>query len=669
MNNFLFIFLYIFKSSISFLPEWNIEKTSINLDGWRIIYDKTINGSHFRLSKKIDSNKNPIEIINYFEFDEAIASFETKYENIDSFYKINGVNYICPRGKFYIFRHNKGKISYLKPETFIETGIWDLKCYYNNFGQMYFAFLNNSNSNSFYYFNPLEEDYVIEQYKFENSDNFLDFKWTQMQREDDFYYNYMLSLFSNASYITLKIYKFINSKITDFYDVKIIQKTMENSYSVAYFSNSDNNTCYWANYNDTDLISGYTTFTFDEVTGIIYINNTVINNKSPLRFLDKRKIETINKFRNADYIYYKLIDNYSQHTFGIIDITKNKVIFHSNKELTTLSDYSMMYINNNKAYEACIVKEGYACTKKCPEGQKLVLDSSEGNYCSTSEICSNYKLLPEEICVDSCSENINIINDKKCYLCKDLYENLEYTLIKNKTCIDKKPSNSYYINENLKIIDYCMDNCDECSNGEKCEKCREKYIKVIDNIEDREFCTKGKCPEKYYQNGSICLNCHYNCKTCSKPYNETNENCDSCDENSFYKYLIKAKNYSSNCVNECPIGTTLVDKQYCISQEEKQEEEHSDENIDDGDKKEKTDDSDSNVLVYILIPIIILLCVVIAFISFKYYKKIKSKQKDELLLGNINNAVPLYEKMPEKKDDQFNNNFEKNEKRYTKSKD
>jgi hypothetical protein len=286
-----------------------------------------------------------------------------------------------------------------------------------------------------------------------------------------------------------------------------------------------------------------------------------------------------------------------------------------------------------------------------------VLDSSKGNYCSTSEICSNYELLPEEICVDSCSESINIINDKKCYLCKDLYKNSVYTLIKNKTCLDKKPSNSYYINENLKIIDYCMDNCDKCSIGKICEKCGEQYIKVIDNVEDKEFCTKGKCPEKFYQNGNYCLNCHYNCKTCSKPYNETNENCDSCDENTFYKYLIKAKNYSSNCVNECPIGTKL-DKQYCISKEEKQEEEHNDENIDNGDKKEKTEENESNVLAYILIPIIIILCPVIAFILIKYYKKYKKKKKDELLLGNINNEIPL--------DDQFNNNFEKNEKKRAK---
>jgi hypothetical protein len=188
-----------------------------------------------------------------------------------------------------MFRLKNSKISYLKPDNFIETGNWDLKCYYNNFGQMYFALLNNSNSNSFYYFNPLEEDYLIEQYKFPNSDIFLDFKWTQIQQEDDIYYNYMLSLFSNAYYITLKIYKFINSKISDFYDVKIIQKTLKNSYSVAYFSNSDDNICYWANYNDTDLISGYTSFTFDEVKGILYINDTVINNESPLIFLDKKK--------------------------------------------------------------------------------------------------------------------------------------------------------------------------------------------------------------------------------------------------------------------------------------------------------------------------------------------------------------------------------------------
>lgn len=116
----------------------------------------------------------------------------------------------------------------------------------------------------------------------------------------------------------------------------------------------------------------------------------------------------------------------------------------------------------------------------------------QGNYCSTSKNCSEYSILPEEIYAKYCDENY-IIKDKKCFLCKDLDNNLTNTFLKNKTCFESKPKNSYYINEKLKIFDYCMDNCDKCSNSQICEVCEKDYFK----IEDKQICVE-KCPKKYY---------------------------------------------------------------------------------------------------------------------------------------------------------------------------
>ena len=52
-----------------------------------------------------------------------------------------------------------------------------------------------------------------------------------------------------------------------------------------------------------------------------------------------------------------------------------------------------------------------------------------------------------------------------------------YTLIKEKKCLSSKPYNTYYINEELKIIDYCDNNCKSCSIFEECDLCEEGYIK------------------------------------------------------------------------------------------------------------------------------------------------------------------------------------------------
>ena len=43
--------------------------------------------------------------------------------------------------------------------------------------------------------------------------------------------------------------------------------------------------------------------------------------------------------------------------------------------------------------------------------------------------------------------------------------------------------------------------------------------------------------EKYYfySNKNVYIKCHENCKKCSKPYNDTNMNCDECYNNYFLR--------------------------------------------------------------------------------------------------------------------------------------
>ena len=74
------------------------------------------------------------------------------------------------------------------------------------------------------------------------------------------------------------------------------------------------------------------------------------------------------------------------------------------------------------------------------------------------------------------------------------------------------------------------------------------------------------CPIGYYKNNTskICSKCHSNCEKCSKGEEinekEANHNCESCKKE--WKYLIKAKDYPNNCINECPEGTEVSENKY-----------------------------------------------------------------------------------------------------------
>ena len=68
-----------------------------------------------------------------------------------------------------------------------------------------------------------------------------------------------------------------------------------------------------------------------------------------------------------------------------------------------------------------------------------------------------YILKPDNIPMANCNESLYIIqNGNECGLCKDLDKNNQYKLINEKTCLDKKPENTYYVYKELKILNYCM---------------------------------------------------------------------------------------------------------------------------------------------------------------------------------------------------------------------
>ena len=117
--------------------------------------------------------------------------------------------------------------------------------------------------------------------------------------------------------------------------------------------------------------------------------------------------------------------------YGIIDTKKNKVVFNTDEEILTYvpySDFSMLAITSNTAYEICIIKKDGICidSSDCPYNN-YILDINE-NRCSLYGIGKIF-LLREGICNDTCDESIYISNGYECGLCKQLYPSTPYKLI------------------------------------------------------------------------------------------------------------------------------------------------------------------------------------------------------------------------------------------------
>ena len=82
-------------------------------------------GFKLKLSKNIIKSVNTITQSNTLSINGG-DELKVEFENIESFYHLNGADIICPKGNHPYDATNK---RYLKPENFEEKGDWDLKCY------------------------------------------------------------------------------------------------------------------------------------------------------------------------------------------------------------------------------------------------------------------------------------------------------------------------------------------------------------------------------------------------------------------------------------------------------------------------------------------------------------------------------------------------------------
>ena len=175
----------------------------------------------------------------------------------------------------------------------------------------------------------------------------------------------------------------------------------------------------------------------------------------------------------------------------------------------------MLAITKDSVYVICTIYEGYDCRESCynPNNMKIYYDTQKPNQCFNEYKCRNYILMPNEVCIETCDENIFTViydnNNKQCGLCRDLNKNNPYKLINTKKCFSTPPKGTKLIDEKLKlincsngyilkndtcIIDKCHKHCRECTdyseddNNQKCISCKN----------ENDILFKGNCINFYF---------------------------------------------------------------------------------------------------------------------------------------------------------------------------
>ena len=685
IKNFLFFIIHLFDLSFTFIPIWNIEKSSIDLTPQegsstiKTIYENTDYNLHAVLTKSITKINSEIKDQNYIKMLDGESNIETNWKDIDQSYFIYGIgHFVCPKGKNYLHQYNYQNLVEIKPDGYSEAEDWELICFFQNvedgginYKWLFQGFLNIKREISLYgkafnggswvgnnikngLFDILKSSNLIDDQKYNM------YALALRTEKDDKYgiylYNYHFQIWNYDGWNH-------GDKIA-----KTFLDYLSNDMK-AYFDH-ESNYFYWMTSNGTidEFRSGFSTKKIDlSIDNIDY--QTKKNEISPLIFLNEVKLDKLELMRNTRFIYYEVSEKKDNNVIyrGVIDIEINHVILNTNEKFTkfeTLTNYSIFAIKDNKAYEICFINYNGKCVKRCPDNKIFVLNNIDGNHCEST--CNKYIIRPNDVCIDYCNNtiysSINDGNKKICGFCKDINPKKPYKIINKEGCLEEPPDNTYVFNKEYFLLDYCSENCKKCSNSETCDECEDGYNiingkcgKCYDNCEtcnafngneDIQHCTKCKknlyffnetgegncldnCPIGTYNDIDICSKCHENCKTCTEGPIDKNENCESCEDD---KYLIDAENFGSNCVDECPNGTNITNISnifYCVIPDDPPEEEEEEEPEEEGEK--------NSLLSYIYI-IFIGVCLFIMTICV-YRNICSNKKSDNELITQIHTEL------------------------------
>ena len=332
-----FFFFIIFKllmPSLSVIPLWDFEASTIDLlsDGSShtyIIYEENVCNSYLiKLKKTILREGNGISDKNYISINDNFE-FEISWEDIDYANCINGKIYICPKGKNHMnLLELPNTITELIPNGFQNSNDWELKCFFHpSFNMMFIGYLNKHNKFYSYNFQSSNNDKWGQITEF--NQGLYDFKWT--------HYNvgnyYPMKCIALDGLIKLQAIKFELSNSDG--NINISKNTVGSftllntilSYSNAFF-NSDSEIFYFLTYdkNPPNFKSG---FSLSDSIGFDNINSftsSQTNDESPLDFYYNFTINQMNFIRGTKYVFYEINNSDKQVIYhGIIDIVLNNI--------------------------------------------------------------------------------------------------------------------------------------------------------------------------------------------------------------------------------------------------------------------------------------------------------------------------------------------------------
>ena len=640
----LFIFVNLLLLSFSIVPLWNFEKSTVNLLSGTTPFNYEIKNKvlhdnlRYILKKTIQKKDGSVSITRTLtcQFTDnyrsgLVVNQNVDFEDVESIYTDKADRYyICPKGSYHVLLdYGSTHMKPIVPSGFVDNGNWELRCYYQYDEKKLkklFVFYLNKEEYVYYIDVNTAQIYQVGNTKF----NILSYRWTYIGT------NNVYPMFAvTAKQKIIKIEQ-LNFKFTDTSTTVILTQigsnglfTYTQSNFKAFMNEDDdeyNTQFYYISYDsgDINLVSGYTN-NLGKITsyGIFTINH---NTKSPLEFTDRMSLQEIDFIPYTKYIYYKLYnEDKNKYYYGLINIELNKVIFNTDEQIIKFIHYSknaMLAITSNSAYKICAIYNNNDCSETC--SNTVYYNVDDKNVCKSSYTCSNYKLIPNDICVNECDQNLFYSdNQNNCGLCRDFEIGKPYKMINNTGCIASKIDNTYYINEDLKIISCndkysyingqclltdCYSSCATCSikssdsSQQKCLSCKSEYTIFYNNN-----CLK-KCPSKTYQEGNTCVpckslcascnkngctscfsgyylntnthsceKCHSKCATCSSGGNDTNNNCLTCknkdevlDNGSCLtecgeKKYKTSKNICQPCKSECASCDNGVECKNCIT--------------------------------------------------------------------------------------------------------
>ena len=599
------LFINIFHYLFAVIPNWDLDAIGENIMTSDEVTYRVINkiwAEHtLTMTSILKKEGETITKINKVKIGDLER--EVPFDNIESFYHFKNNYYICPKGNYHLYDFTGNKnVTPNYHEPFVEKSGFELKCWYHDASKTFLvSYVMNGGDYALYGINVYWDQPIESIKKIAFLGESYDFKLDSTELDNEEYY--MLSLNHQTSNIYLSNVKATLRKRKDdkyaydqaFSQVGNFYIDEARTYVKAYFkvSESDNfNDFYYISYGDLDnFYSGFSTFapSFGDLTGV-----NVNKSKATFEFFEDVEIEEMNFMLYNRYVYYKMkLKSNSQIVYhGIYDTKINNVIFNTEETLKYFFPYSdreMIAVTDTAAYKICAMKgtDG-TCVDYC---EVFHLLDTQGNKCSSSDSCpeGKVKLMPSEVCNDTCDENFYVLNGTECGLCQ-YFNNKgnKYKLVGSKECrgsIDE--SKMEYYNEKYNLLKCkegfilqnndcvqnitCYERCEECieyssdESNQKCKSCKDGYffqnqnclLNCSQGYEKKEktciFCNNTcdtyetdscdciSCLSSYFLNGKKCEEC-VNCLEC----NHTATTCTDCWEN-YFLYNEKCYKCAENC--------------------------------------------------------------------------------------------------------------------------